>query len=454
LAERTRLTQTTTMLGTPAYMSPEQAERTPTDSRTDVWSLGVVLYEMATGRLPFEGEREAAVLYAITQQEQEPITALRAGAPLELDRIVGKALAKRARERYQHVDELLVDLRSLKDSLQSPGSQSRPRAAPASNAGLRKKGLTLAVAAAALIVALTVAWLLQRRPSVVQPAGHRLVSTFPGTHRSASFAPDGSMIAFVSDAGGVPQVWVKNLADGEPIQITSGDAFFHNVGGDAHISISDADGRNLRQLTHGKGQLNTMPRWSGEGSFVYFYQLQPTHSFRKVPLTGGESLEVAPWFWETHNAAQVDPTGRFAVYTLDTRGEQPAALVRDLQNGQETALALPLAIPRWSPGGDSVLGQHRGEIAVCPADGGECDSVTKGVQPVWSGDGSRIFYLDAYREQPELWSATVSGKDQRKIADLGLFRYIDIHFDASPSDQIVYAPWQEGRHELWLADLP
>ena len=128
LAEQSRLTKTATMLGTPAYMSPEQAQRLPTDRRTDIWSLGVVIYEMVTGRLPFEGERQDAVAYSIVHQEAEPITALRVGVPVEIDFAVSKAMEKARDDRYQHADELLVDLRALRRKLKSTGSAARQSA--------------------------------------------------------------------------------------------------------------------------------------------------------------------------------------------------------------------------------------------------------------------------------------------------------------------------------------
>ena len=137
LSDRTRLTQTAVVVGTPAYMSPEQAQRQPTDRRTDLWSLGVVLYEMVTGRLPFGGEREQAVLYAISNEEPEPVTALRAGLPMELEWILGKCLAKNPAGRYQHADDLIVDLKNLQEKLKSGRSAILRTSAAATTVGAR-----------------------------------------------------------------------------------------------------------------------------------------------------------------------------------------------------------------------------------------------------------------------------------------------------------------------------
>ena len=122
VGDRSQLTKTGTTLGTAAFMSPEQALAQPTDRRTDIWSLGVVLYEMLTGRLPFE----AAVAYAVVNNEPEFPTALRSGLPIELDRIVDKALAKDREERYQHIEDMLVDLRAVRMEV-VPGGRGAPR---------------------------------------------------------------------------------------------------------------------------------------------------------------------------------------------------------------------------------------------------------------------------------------------------------------------------------------
>jgi non-specific serine/threonine protein kinase len=117
LKGRTVITKEGTTMGTAAYMSPEQAQGVNVDHRTDLWSLGVVLYEMVTGKLPFRGDYDQAVIYSVLNEEPEPLTALRTGAPMELQRIINKALSKDPSERYQHADDLVVDLKKLeKDS--------------------------------------------------------------------------------------------------------------------------------------------------------------------------------------------------------------------------------------------------------------------------------------------------------------------------------------------------
>jgi serine/threonine protein kinase/tetratricopeptide (TPR) repeat protein len=121
LGTHSKLTRIDTTLGTVAYMSPEQTSGKEIDRRTDIWSLGVVLYEMITGVRPFTGEYEQAVVYSILHDQPEPVTSRRSQVPMDLERIVGKTLAKNPAERYPHVEDLLVDLRAVRSATKIPG---------------------------------------------------------------------------------------------------------------------------------------------------------------------------------------------------------------------------------------------------------------------------------------------------------------------------------------------
>lgn len=112
LAGQQHLTKTGATMGTIAYMSPEQTQGLPVDHRTDIWALGVVMYEMITGQLPFQGHYDQAVMYAIVNVEQKPVWQLRPETPMGLVEVVAKNLNKNPGERYQHVEELLQDLKT------------------------------------------------------------------------------------------------------------------------------------------------------------------------------------------------------------------------------------------------------------------------------------------------------------------------------------------------------
>lgn len=155
LSGQTMMTKMGSTLGTVSYMSPEQARGEIVDHRTDIWSLGIVLYEMLTGLSPFKGDYEQAILYSILSEQPSPITSLRTGIPIEFERIVFKAMAKKPEERFQHIDEMIVDLKKLLKDSESIIIEKQKPAVVREKSFYRKHKIYIISAAVLLIAAIT-----------------------------------------------------------------------------------------------------------------------------------------------------------------------------------------------------------------------------------------------------------------------------------------------------------
>ncbi|MFC1554914.1 protein kinase [candidate division KSB1 bacterium] len=208
------VTKAGTTLGTIAYMSPEQARGETVDHRTDIFSLGVILYEMITGQLPFKGEYETAIVYSIINVDPEPLTGVRTGVPMDFEKIINKLLAKDPDDRYQNIIELPVDLKNV-DMTSTGTSQISTSAygelAQPSQSIWKRVELWGAVTVTAIVAVLFV-WFFTPKP--VQDVLHipmYMKYSIPRWDKTIAISPDGKFVVFTAFVENSTQLFLRQM---------------------------------------------------------------------------------------------------------------------------------------------------------------------------------------------------------------------------------------------------
>ncbi|HET7292340.1 MAG TPA: protein kinase [Vicinamibacteria bacterium] len=257
-ATETHVTRPGMVLGTVGYMSPEQASARALDFRSDQFSLGVILYEMTTGKRAFQRDTAAQTLAAIIQDEPAPIASLNPRTPASLRWIVERCLAKDPEERYASTLDLARDLAGARDRLSA--GESTPESLPVRARATRRQWMPATIVAVLLLSAAAVGWRLRQRDyfwkNPLEGARFTRFTDWEGSEVDAALSPDGKFVAFWADRDGPFSVWVGQVGGGAFLNLTRGQyprgpGSIRNIGfldDGAHVFFSVADPANPRNL--------------------------------------------------------------------------------------------------------------------------------------------------------------------------------------------------------------
>jgi serine/threonine protein kinase/Tol biopolymer transport system component len=407
------------VMGTAMYMSPEQAQGTAVDRRTDLWSLGCVLYEMITGHPPFEGATSSHVIVSIIEREPTPLFHYFPEAPAELQRIIKKSLQKDREERYQTAKDLALDLKNLRREIEQdakfrylvpPVSSGATVAIETASDNLRhpttgkeltaerfestsqqptriiraRRGVFLALGAIlilAIVAVGVISWRLYRSDywwsNPLANAQFTQLTDFPGTESDAAISDDGKFVSFLSDHDGPFDVWVGQIATGRFNNLTRG-------------QVSDLRNPDIRPLG-----------FSPDGSFVSFWVRSNDRVLAwSVPTMGG-----APRPYLDGPELDWSPDGTRIVYHTNAEGDPLFVTEPNEKLGKQIYAAergVHCHFPVWSPSG-SVIYFVRGyppdemDIWRIPSTGGQAERVTF--------HNSRVTYPTFLNEQTLIYIA-------------------------------------------------
>jgi serine/threonine protein kinase/Tol biopolymer transport system component len=480
-------TEAGVVMGTVVYMSPEQARGEKVDARTDLFSLGAVLYEMIAGRQPFEGKSSGDVIASILHKEPAPLARFSREAPEALEWIVAKALIKDCGERYQTAKDMIVDLRRLKQRLEFEAEHERSTtSAPSETVVLQTAGgpvtatkdepatqtgnvgmvrttssaeyliseikrhkltITASLAILAILIAAGIYWALtlntqsKTTPRFETMKMTRLTST--GKASEAAISPDGKYVAYVMNEAAGQSIWIRHVATSSNVQIAP----------TAEASYGDVT-------------------FSPDGNYVYYAtqgSREPANSLYQVPVLGGAPKKITE---RVHGGIAFSPDGKQIVFARwkPGRGEGPRSekllIVMNVDGTGERTLTsrwTPEVIydSAWSPDGRVIAftvfdlsDNNFSIVGVRAADGTEKPIVSKKWFNVgriaWLADGSGLLVPGSDKPSglPQIWHLAYPTGEWRRITN-DLNGYGDVSLSADSKTLITVQSDQVSN--IWIA---
>lgn len=390
------------IIGTPAYMSPEQISADKVDHRTDLWSIGLVLYELITGINPFKKETKQRTFEAIISKSPPLASSLNDEIPVELDQILLKALEKDADISYQSAADLRADLKRIKREMESSPSNSnlserlfftsRNRWSPIYS------GL-FSIIAVTVLVGSFVWWFSSGKAAGAENewsnAKNSQLTSTSGIAQYPSLSPDGKTVVYSAHHGGKQ------------------DIFWQRVGGKTTVNLTDKSNGH-----------NSMPAFSPDGKLIAFRSDRQPSGIYLMEETGENIRRLSDigyhpsWSPDGRKIVVSDShSGIHKVHTVP----QSSLWVIDVESGEKVKLETngDAIFPSWSPNGHRIafwyveMGKP-GEIATIPADGGEPLNVTQDPandwNPVWSPDGKYLYFCSDPQGSMSIWRVAIEEK--------------------------------------------